>query len=54
MAAKTRPTPARSTASVQGGVLPWWRHGSRVTYSVAPRAASPAAVRALTSAWASP
>ena len=36
----TRATPARSTASVQGGVLPWCRHGSSVTNSVAPRAAS--------------
>ena len=29
--------------SVHGGVLPWWSHGSSVTYAVAPRARSPAA-----------
>src|SRR5215213_9036064 len=33
----TREMPARSTASVQGGVRPWWLHGSIVTYMVAPR-----------------
>ena len=41
MAAITRRTPAASTASVHGGVLPWWQHGSSVTYSVAPRADLP-------------
>ena len=33
-----RPMPAATTASVHGGVLPWWQHGSSVTYIVAPRA----------------
>ena len=28
--------PAQSRASVQGGVLPKWLHGSNVTYAVAP------------------
>ena len=27
----TRATPASMSASVHGGVLPWWLHGSRVT-----------------------
>ena len=27
----TRRTPAAMMASVQGGVRPWWAHGSRVT-----------------------
>ena len=31
MAATTRPSPARTSASEQGGVRPWWLHGSRVT-----------------------
>ena len=30
MAATTRPTPEARTTSVQGGVFPWWQHGSRV------------------------
>ena len=40
--ATTRATPAASTASTHGGVVPWWAHGSIVTKSVAPRARSPA------------
>ena len=40
-----RPRPPRS-ASAQGGVRPWWAHGSSVTYAVAPRARSPAAASA--------
>ena len=39
IAATTRRTPDRSTASVQGGVFPQWQHGSSVTTSVPPRAA---------------
>ena len=27
----TRATPAATTASAQGGVRPWWEHGSSVT-----------------------
>ena len=46
--------PAANTASVHGGVWPWWQHGSSVTTSVAPRADSPADSRATTSACASP
>ena len=46
IAATTRFTPDRSTASVQGGVWPWWQHGSSVTMSVPPLAFSPAASRA--------
>ena len=38
--ARSRP---RAIASTQGGVVPWWAHGSIVTKSVAPRASSPAA-----------
>ena len=54
LATTTRRTPARITASVQGGVLPWWQHGSSVTYSVAPAACSPAARRASISACGPP
>ena len=50
----TRATPAVMIASVQGGVRPKWLHGSSVTYIVAPRAASPAARNACTSACAWP
>ena len=53
-ATTTRATPAAISASVHGGVRPWCAHGSRVTYAVAPRARSPAASRASTSAWAPP
>ncbi len=38
----TRAMPAAITASAQGGERPKCEHGSSVTYSVAPRAASPA------------
>jgi hypothetical protein len=31
MQAITSPTPALTIASVQGGVLPKWQHGSRLT-----------------------
>ncbi len=47
--------PEAMMASVQGGVRPWWAHGSRVTYSVpdrGPRARRRA--RAATSAWGPP
>src|SRR5690606_35345021 len=54
VAITTRATPDRSTASVHGGVRPWWLHGSSVTYSVAPRARSPAASSATTSACGPP
>src|SRR5580692_7981095 len=50
----TRVMPAAMTASAQGGVLPWCEQGSSVTYSVAPRAASPARRKASTSAWGRP
>ncbi len=50
----TRETPARRTASVQGGVRPWWLQGSIVTYMLAPRALSPACFNAATSAWSAP
>src|ERR1019366_6303697 len=54
MAATQREIPAATTASVQGGVRPWWQHGSKETTRVAPRAASPASRRAVTSAWGPP
>src|SRR3989441_3742106 len=54
IAATTRRTPAARIASVHGGVWPWWAQGSRVTMSVAPRAASPARASAFTSAWGPP
>ena len=44
-------TPAASTASTHGGVVPWWVHGSIVTKRVAPRASSPAASSATISPW---
>ena len=50
----TRATPAASSASVQGPVRPVWSQGSRVTTAVAPRAASPAAASASTSACGLP
>ena len=46
--------PAAMSASVQGGVLPWWAHGSRFTTRVAPRARAPAAASAATSACGPP
>ena len=36
IAATTRLTFAFFSASTQGGVRPWWLHGSRLTYTVAP------------------
>ena len=50
----TRATPAATRASAQGGVRPWWEQGSRVQTTVAPRAASPAAARAIASACGRP
>ena len=51
----TRLIPACTIASVQGGVLPSWQHGSSDTYSVASlRSARPHASIALTSACAPP
>src|SRR5580693_9112966 len=50
----TRAIPAAMTASAQGGDLPWCEQGSSVTYSVAPRPASPARRNASTSAWGRP
>ena len=35
VATTTRPTPRDVNKSAQGGVFPWWLHGSRVTYAVA-------------------
>ena len=46
IATTTRRTPDFNTASVQGGVLPKWQHGSRVTYNVPPRACAPARSKA--------
>src|SRR5438552_8186216 len=54
MAATTRVTPAAMIASVQGGVFPWCAQGSRFTTRVAPRARSPAARKATTSACGPP
>ena len=50
----TRRTPAAISACEQGPVRPVWLHGSRVTTAVVPRAESPAARRASTSAWGMP
>ena len=50
----TRATPAAINASAQGGVRPVWLQGSKLTYTVAPRACDPAARNAMTSACASP
>ena len=47
-------TPAAISASAHGGVRPWCEHGSRLTYAVAPAAASPAAASATVSACRSP
>ena len=41
----TLATPASMRASTQGGVRPWNVQGSRVTITVPPRAAGPAAVQ---------
>ena len=54
IAATTRATPAWISASAHGGVRPWCEQGSSVTYTVAPRAASPAAFSAWTSACGVP
>src|SRR5713226_2212834 len=53
-AATSRAAPAARIASVHGGVLPWCAHGSRFTTRVAPRARSPAASSATTSACGPP
>ena len=54
-ATTTRLIPACRIASVHGGVLPSWQHGSSDTYSVAPlRSATPHASIALTSACTPP
>src|SRR6266568_3836422 len=53
-AATTRRIPAARIAAVHGGVFPVCAQGSRVTTSVAPRACSPAARSAFTSAWGPP
>ena len=50
----TRHTPAAWIAAVHGPVRPVWWHGSRVTTRVPPRARSPAAARATTSACGPP
>lgn len=50
-AATTRRTPARTSASAQGGVRPSWEQGSSVTYTTAPAARRPAILSAPTSAW---
>src|SRR6185437_16868064 len=47
-------TPAARIASTQGGVFPVWRHGSRLTTSVPPRAWLPAVLSAVTSACGPP
>ncbi len=54
MPTTTRAMPSPMTASVQGGVLPWWQQGSSVTYSVAPRADSRQAAKAFRSACGPP
>ena len=46
----TRASFASRMASVQGGCLPWWQQGSRVTYIVAPAGSSVQAARAARSA----
>ena len=50
----TRPTPAFTNASEQGGVFPVWEQGSRVVYSVDPREWLPASSRQFTSACPAP
>ena len=37
----TRLMPFSMIASVHGGCCPWWQHGSRVTYMVAPAQSTP-------------
>ena len=54
IAATTRDTPALIRACAHGGVFPWWLQGSRVTYTVAPRAAPLACTSASVSAWGEP
>jgi hypothetical protein len=54
MAMTARLMPASMRLCRQGGVRPWWLHGSRVTTAVAPAASGPAAARAWASACASP
>ncbi len=54
MAATTLVTPASRTAGAHGPVRPKWLHGSRVMYSVAFRARSPARARAMASACGVP
>ena len=49
-----RPMPALTIASVQGGVWPWWQHGSSVTYIVAPIGSISHAASAATSACSPP
>ena len=46
--------PAAMRASVHGGCLPWWQHGSRVTYIVLPDGSSVHAARASLSACRQP
>ena len=54
-ATTTRPIPACRIASVHGGVLPSWQHGSSDTKIVAPpRSASPQSAIAFTSACGPP
>ena len=53
-AATTRAMPAATIRSTHGGVRPWCAQGSIVTWSVAPRAASPAASSATISACRPP
>ena len=50
----TRRMPAARIASTHGGCLPWWQHGSSVTYIVAPRGGAVQFASALRSAWAWP
>ena len=50
----TRAMPASRIASVQGGVLPQWQHGSSVTYRVLPAGSSAHAASASRSAWGWP
>ena len=50
----TRVMPAETIASVQGGVRPWWQHGSSEMYIVAPAVWPAASSSAITSAWLSP
>ena len=57
IAITTRPTPAATSASQQGGVRPWCEQGSSVTKTVAPRTSTPRAAAsrsAITSACGPP